>query len=507
MFSKIKAFYIFNVLAILIVSMSFVIYIDFKSTIKFINQTYHDTNIRYVKSFTQNLKKSILEKSDKNIFASLSHNHDALKELEESFKLFITEKYKYIYLLERYSADGLKYRFLLDGSKNEEDKSELGEIYEPLEIDKFNSVYTTKKSLSFTHKTIESLWMTFINPVVIDNKVIAVIVVDFSIYDYDTIYQSLGKFDTIFQVFMIFMIFIFAIMIWFAYMDRRREIEKDEAYHHLEIKSEALKEESVKVQNLNATLEERVKKELQINRQKDQKIIEQSRLAQMGEMISMIAHQWRQPLAAISSTSSALELKAKLGKVDKDMVAKHAKNIEKYSQHLSATIDDFRDFFKTSKEFKEVSFDEIIHSVLLIVEVPITTKNITFKKDLNSKDKFRTYPNELKQVVLNLIKNAEDILLEKKIRDALISIKTYSKNGTYTLEVSDNAGGVPTNIIDKIFDPYFSTKLDKNGTGLGLYMSKTIVEEHCHGVLDVENIENGALFRITFTEESARRKA
>jgi PAS domain S-box-containing protein len=252
----------------------------------------------------------------------------------------------------------------------------------------------------------------------------------------------------------------------------------------------------LEIEELNNSLQDRVQEELHKNRKKDQQLLEQSRLAQMGEMISMIAHQWRQPLAAISSTSSALELKAHLGKIDKEIIIKNTNNISKYSQHLSSTIDDFRNFFRPNKELSSVTYTELLESVLSILEVSIANKNISLVKDLNCSQKFDTHSNEIKQVILNLIKNAEDILVEKSITMPYIKLTTYALNNTYVFEVSDNGGGVAEDIKNKIFDPYFSTKLDRNGTGLGLYMSKIIIEEHCGGELNVSNNEDGAIFTI-----------
>ena len=257
------------------------------------------------------------------------------------------------------------------------------------------------------------------------------------------------------------------------------------------------------LKELNDSLLRRVEEEVNKNRQKDQQFLQQSRLAQMGEMISMIAHQWRQPLAAISSTSISLELKARSDKADKETTVRLSQNISKYAQHLSTTIDDFINFFKSVKEEKETSYSEVINAVLGIVQISIENKNISLVKELNTKEKFKTYPNELKQVILNLIKNAEDVLLENKIEMPYIKISTYSEDDKHILEVSDNGGGVPEDIIEKIFDPYFSTKLDKNGTGLGLYMSKTIIEEHCGGELTVNNDEFGAVFKVMLSSKKS----
>ena len=247
--------------------------------------------------------------------------------------------------------------------------------------------------------------------------------------------------------------------------------------------------------SLNESLIQRVEKEVAINRRKDQQILQQSRLAQMGEMISMIAHQWRQPLAAISSTSIGLELKARLNKIDNETILKATHNISEYSQHLSSTIDDFREFFQSNKEKKDTNFSNLIESVLKIIEVSIKNKNIEIITDLKSDDNFYTYPNEIKQVILNLMKNAEDVLIEREIKNPKITIETKNT----VLLISDNGGGIADDIIKNIFNPYFSTKLEKNGTGLGLYMSNTIIQDHCGGELSVSNGEHGAIFKIDFS--------
>ncbi|MCF6200595.1 MAG: PAS domain S-box protein [Hydrogenimonas sp.] len=251
-----------------------------------------------------------------------------------------------------------------------------------------------------------------------------------------------------------------------------------------------------KIQDLNKTLEKRVAEEVRKNREKQKQMLHQSRLAQMGEMISMIAHQWRQPLAAISSCSLAIALKAKLGKLDKDTAIELSEKISEYSQHLSRTIDDFREFFKPNRGVEETTYKSLVESALSIVDISLKNRGIERRVDMRCESKLMTYPNELKQVILNLIKNAEEALVERKVENPVIEIVSYKDGESAVLEVRDNAGGVPDNIIDKIFDPYFSTKTEKNGTGLGLYMSKIIIEDHCKGKLTVENGSEGAIFKI-----------
>ena len=244
-------------------------------------------------------------------------------------------------------------------------------------------------------------------------------------------------------------------------------------------------------------LQEKIKKEEDKNRLNQELMQQQSRLAQMGEMLSMIAHQWRQPLSAITATTNSLELKAKMNKLDNESIEKSTQKIREFALHLSSTIDDFRNFFRPNKEKAITNFEQIIDSVYSIIESTLVHKNINIQIIKNSTIDLYTYEGELKQVILNLIKNAEDALVENDIKNPTITI-TIDAN---QLVVQDNAGGIPPYVMNKIFDPYFSTKLKKDGTGLGLYMSKTIIEEHCKGKIEVTNENGGAKFTIIIPSE------
>ena len=241
----------------------------------------------------------------------------------------------------------------------------------------------------------------------------------------------------------------------------------------------------------------KVQEEEKKSKFQEEMIREQSRLAQMGEMISMIAHQWRQPLSAIAAASGSLQLKAKRDKLDKETAIEIGKKIKGFSQHLSETIDDFRNFFKTNKQEDETSFEKVLTSVLDIIEGSLKKNRIELNIKIQSTESFKTFENELKQVVLNLIKNAEDALVDNKIQNPYIDIFITNKSFT----IKDNAGGIAQDIIGRIFDPYFSTKTKKDGTGLGLYMSKMIIEDHCMGKLEVSNETTGAKFKITLGAE------
>jgi len=253
----------------------------------------------------------------------------------------------------------------------------------------------------------------------------------------------------------------------------------------------------------SVSLEQKIMREIEKNREKDQAMLHQSKLAQMGEMISMIAHQWRQPLSAISATSGSLNLKSQIGTLDQETTVELSNKITEYAQHLSATIDDFRNFFKDNKAKERTTLQAMLKSTLNIVEVSLENAKISVDVTIKSSAEIETYINEVKQVILNIIKNAEDVLLDKEIADPKITIE-IDKN---QLTIADNAGGIPDDIIEKIFEPYFSTKMQKDGTGLGLYMSKTIIEEHCGGKLSVKNNAKGAVFTICLPTEEREGNA
>ena len=235
-----------------------------------------------------------------------------------------------------------------------------------------------------------------------------------------------------------------------------------------------------------------LKKAEGIKRQQEEKLFQESRLAQMGEMISMIAHQWRQPLSSINATVSLLQVKQALGECDEQTYEEELKKITEYVQHLSGTINDFRTFYKPNKELTKTSLESVIVKSLRIIESSLTNLNIELIVESNSKEKVEVYENEIIQVILSILQNNKDHFIEKQTENPSIKITTDS----HTISICDNGGGIPQDIINKIFDPYFSTKNEKNGTGLGLYMSKTIIEDHHNGTLQAYNIDNGACFKI-----------
>jgi len=271
-----------------------------------------------------------------------------------------------------------------------------------------------------------------------------------------------------------------------------------------------VKKRTKELEVANTTLEKRVEEELEKNRKKDQQLFQQSRQAQMGEMISMIAHQWRQPLGAISSTSLDMKMKLMFGHFDLSEAEQRDKcneyfdeqlsKVESYVESLTTTIDDFRNFYKPNKAKEKSDINKPIKKALNIIGEAAKAKGVDIKENYESSKELEIYSGELMQVFLNLIKNAQDNFIEKKIEKPKIDISTKDTDNGVEVAIYDNGGGISEDIIEKIFDPYFSTKSEKNGTGLGLYMTKTIVEEHHKGKIEAINTDDGVMFKISIFE-------
>jgi len=226
-------------------------------------------------------------------------------------------------------------------------------------------------------------------------------------------------------------------------------------------------------------------------------LVEQSKAAAMGEMISMIAHQWRQPLQAVSILNQKVPLsKALDGEVSDELLEQVSEGITKQLEYMSKTIDDFRDFFLPNRVQESFPVTTIVNKALDFLAYMIKADSISINLEVKSEAVILVHVNELVQVLINLVKNARDILIERKIDFKELNISIFEDDLVVVIEIEDNAGGIPEEIKNKIFEPYFSTKDNKNGTGLGLYMCKTIVEKHSSGSLTARNSDKGAVFRI-----------
>ena len=265
----------------------------------------------------------------------------------------------------------------------------------------------------------------------------------------------------------------------------------------------ALAERMRIIDNEKLEIQKQINIEIQKNKQKDEKLIEQSRMAQMGEMISIIAHQWRQPLGSISATSANLRVKLELDLLDfstietkknsVDFFLEKLSDINHYVQELTTTINDFRNFYKPNREKIHTSMKKVVEKSIAVIGSTLSNDGVEIITKYNSESEILAHEHELMQVVLNILKNAHDNFLEKQIAEAQLIIEVDDR----VIKILDNGGGIEKEIMTHIFDPYFSTKDEKNGTGLGLYMSKTIVEDHHQGELMVMNQGQGACFTIS----------
>ncbi|EDZ61157.1 sensory transduction histidine kinase [Sulfurimonas gotlandica GD1] len=229
---------------------------------------------------------------------------------------------------------------------------------------------------------------------------------------------------------------------------------------------------------------------------KDDLIMMQSRHAAMGEMIGMIAHQWRQPISIIAMAANNVLLDIALDSFDATEAEKFSQSILNQTSHLSKTIDDFRNFFKPDREVSKIKLQNIIEETVTIVNNSLVNNSIELQTSFESDSEVDAYPRELMQVFVNIINNAKDAMLSSGIEKPIIKIKVYDDDKYVNTEICDNGNGIDLAVLPKIFDPYFTTKDEKTGTGLGLYMSKMIIEDHLKGVIEACNKEHGACFRV-----------
>ncbi len=227
----------------------------------------------------------------------------------------------------------------------------------------------------------------------------------------------------------------------------------------------------------------------------------QTRQAQMGEMISMIAHQWRQPLAIINAITSQLRLKELIKDEEDTTVLESLMKIEQQSIHLSQTISDYRDFFRPDKPQEHTRISALVNQALDLIDHTLKSHGIMVKTALNSDPKLFTYRNEVLQVLIALVKNSLDAFIENDIEDGAMTITLDEEDIYGVITIHDNAGGIAPDVIKRLFTPYFTTKNKNIGTGLGLYMSKMIIEEHCHGELGVSSMGDETIFTIKLPRE------
>ena len=221
-------------------------------------------------------------------------------------------------------------------------------------------------------------------------------------------------------------------------------------------------------------------------KEKEKLIVQQSKMASMGEMLTNIAHQWRQPLSMISTSATSVSMQQEYGILNDEKLNKSMDDINNSAQFLSKTIEDFRNFFDENKIYSEFEVKDILDKTLQILSGNFRNKAIEIKLEIDELKVFGL-DSELMQVLINILNNARDIFEEKELNDKLILIKSYKDGNDIVISIHDNAGGIPENIIEKIFEPYFTTKHQSQGTGIGLYMSYDIITKNMSGKLKATN--------------------
>ncbi len=266
------------------------------------------------------------------------------------------------------------------------------------------------------------------------------------------------------------------------------------------------------LKKMNEELNEKIKIEMKKNEEKTRISIQQSRMASMGEMLENIAHQWRQPLSTISVAASGIEIKKELNILNDEDLSDSLRHIKNATQYLSNTIDDFRNFFVKDKIPSNINIRNTLNKTIDLISSTLAKEEITLIRNIQNIN-FTSYENELIQVLMNIFINAKDALANRK-SEKLIIVVIKQIEDNLVIKIKDNAGGVDSSIIDKIFEPYFTTKHQFNGTGIGLYMSKLIVEKHLIGEISVKNIDfifnsktyRGALFELVLPLNITNKK-
>lgn len=259
---------------------------------------------------------------------------------------------------------------------------------------------------------------------------------------------------------------------------------------------EKLVDRQQQLEYLNRTLEQRVAEEAKKNREKDYLLMQQSRQAELGEMINIIAHQWRQPLNIIGLHAQLLSQTCAHGDLDAVFLNETVKGILDLVMHMSNTIEDFRNFLRPERERSLFNIRDTIARTYRLIAESFKENVIIVDIEGDSDVVVSGYQNEYAQAVMNILNNARDVLIERRISEPRIRIRIAKEDERSVVTIADNAGGIAEEFLSQIFEPYFTTKDGAKGTGIGLYMSKTIIEKSLQGHLLVRNTTEGAEFRI-----------
>ena len=250
----------------------------------------------------------------------------------------------------------------------------------------------------------------------------------------------------------------------------------------------AVNEKTKELQEINNQLEYKIKIAVEENIKKDRLLSRQQKMISMGQMIENIAHQWRQPLSLITTSLSAVKLKKQLNDLDDEYLIKSIDTVLNTSKYLSNTIDDFRYFFKPQKEKEKFLLKNCVDKTLELLKSAFFENKVSVVENIDE-IKLLGYETELIQVLINILNNSKDALLNVNENERVVFIDAKNENKKIVIKIVDNAGGINPEILEKVFEPYFTTKHQSQGTGIGLYMCQEIVYKHMNGRIDISNVE------------------
>ena len=475
--SEIKFQWLFLIFAFLLIVANVFLFFKFEKIQNKIVDMHLNRFINFLSDVTDNYKNYLLTTLPKENWIIYLKKHLSIqKEIEKAFSLIESRNVKYFYLL---GIKGDKFVFLADGSK--EDKAKFLETFSPIDKNKF----LIPKKHYFFHTEVKGLYLTYINPILKNGKIEALIVADVPLRFLKVVENNLNLLKKYIIYVMAFIVFISIVILFFAYLDYKREKE-----------NETLNKELLK---LNKELQKKVEEKIKELREKDTLLLHQSKLASLGEMLNMIAHQWRQPLNVMSAAAIQIDVMKQLGQLNEEKCLDFANIVKENTQHLSQIINDFMKLGKHESKKEEFLIKDLLEEIRKLVEVQLKNHNINLI--IESDDiKLNTYKKELSHVIMNLISNARDALDERDIPNKEIKIVAKEEGDKIFISV-ENQGEIPKEIQDRLFEPYFTTKEEGKGTGLGLYMSRKIVQELLKGKIYFESKDGKTRFIIELKKE------
>ncbi len=436
-----------------------------------------DSIFSFTKSYL-NIPFVLLTKSDTSFINNISSLKNKKISVVESYSIINTlrNKYKDIEFIEVKDID--------EGIK----KTLNGEVFGHIDSIstswyKIQTKYLTKISISSKlEENVDISIATIHDDILYGIFQKAVLSID--IYNKNEILNrwTFTEYKKDFDYAIIWKISIFLILIFMAILYRQKLLKKLN-----ETLVEKVHQKTKKLREINNQLEEKIKKEVEENLKKDRLLSQQQKMVSMGQMIENIAHQWRQPLSLITTSVSGLKIKKMLNELDDEFFNKTLDSIMNTSQYLSSTIDDFRYFFKPQKEKEDFYLQNCCNRTIDLLHANFLEKNIKVTCTVDDV-KINGYETELIQVLINLLNNSKDAL-ETLEDEKLIFIDIARKDNKAIIKIKDNAGGIDEEILEKVFEPYFTTKHQSQGTGIGLYMCQEIINKHMNGYIDITNTQ------------------